>query len=94
MLISTSKPLCAEGGRLHIVLLKSRSGIIRSGFGNLFYDGWRYRFDVGGLAAKAARDREVALIGEASNLRGVSDIIGLYGAMDTGSAIIEDVKSA
>jgi len=92
MLIDPSKPLYADDGRLHIMLVNSPSST--SGSGSLYYDGQRYRIDVGGIAGKALRPAKVALIGAASNLRDVSDIIGLYGAADTGSTIIEGVKSA
>ena len=81
----------AVSGQIHITLVKA--GRATQGFGNLFYHGDRYRLDVGGIRADSITSRRLDLIGTVENMQNVSDIIGTYGAADTGgSTIIENAK--
>ncbi len=79
----------AETGRIHITFQKAGSG---TGSGYLFYQGQRYGLAITGPEVRRIWVTSIDLIGTASNLHGVADIIGTYNAADPAAAIIKREK--
>ena len=73
--ISASIQVRAEEGRIHITFSKPGNG---SGSGYLFYQSQRYGLGVSATKIGRIRVSTIDLIGTASNLRSVADILGTY----------------
>ena len=73
--ISASIQVRAEEGRIHITFSKPGNG---SESGYLFYQGQRYGLGVSATKIGRIRVSTIDLIGTASNLRSVADILGTY----------------
>jgi len=73
-----------QTGRLHIVLVKAGTIMRAHGAGSLFYNGKRFRLEIGGINLNAMGTPRVDLVGDALNLRTRGDIIGIYHAADAG----------
>jgi len=83
--------LAEEEGRIHITFSKPGYG---KGSAYLFYQGQKYGLGVG--AAKTGRiwASTIDLIGTASNLRSVADILGTYNAADPKAALVKRATTA
>ena len=69
--------LAEEEGRVHITFSKAGHG---SGSAYLFYQGQKYGLGVSGTKTGRIWASTIDLIGTASNLRSVADILGTYNA--------------
>ena len=90
--ISTSiQVLAEEEGRVHITFSKAGHG---SGSAYLFYQGQKYGLGVSGTKIGKIWASTIDLIGTASNLRSVADILGTYNAADPKAALVRRTTTA
>jgi hypothetical protein len=96
ILTGEAPPLHAESGRIHISLFKVRHVSLfkiryaAHGSGNLFYDGKRYRLEIGGISPDSLKSSRSDLSGDVENIHNASDILGTYGPAEPGaSAVVE-----
>ena len=83
--------LAEEEGRVHITFSNAGHG---SGSAYLFYQGQKYGLGVSGTKIGRIWASTVDLIGTASNLRSVVDILGTYNAADPKAALVRRAKPA
>ncbi|MFZ0524390.1 MAG: hypothetical protein WBF24_13105 [Xanthobacteraceae bacterium] len=70
------------------MLVKTRHAV--QGFGNLFYNGERYRIEVEGIAVNSLKSRRTDLAGSVENMHAASDILGTYEPEELGGNTIVD----
>lgn len=82
----------AAATTVHLTFFKGRHAM--EGFGNLFYDGERYRLQIEGLAMNSLKFSRLDLTGTVENIRAASDILGPFGAAEAGqSTLVDNNKS-
>ena len=90
--ISTSiQVLAEEEGRVHITFSKAGHG---SGSAYLFYQGQKYGLGVSGTKIGKIWASTIDLIGTASNLGSVADILGTYNAANPKAALVRRATTA
>jgi len=77
-------------GRIHITFAKAAHS---NGSGYLFYQGQKYGLAVVSPEIGRIWTTSIDLIGTASNLRSVSDIVGAYNAADAGAETVRRAKT-
>jgi hypothetical protein len=80
-----------EEGRIHITFSKPGNG---SGSGYLFYQGQRYGLGVSATKIGRIRVSTIDLIGTASNLRSVADILGTYNGSNPEAGLLRRAITA
>jgi hypothetical protein len=87
-LIAGSADANAGDHVIRIVLVKA--GRLLSGYGSasLFYNGRRYRLNIGGVNVDTLPEPRISIVGTVSNVRSRADIIGTYRAAEGSSSII------
>jgi hypothetical protein len=90
LLLCASTHARSEGGQIHITLLKTKHA--NDARGALFYDSRRYRLAVKGIGLTAGEIERIDLMGHVLNLRNVEDILGTYGAADSGTTVISGLN--
>jgi hypothetical protein len=83
--------LAEEEGRIHITFSKPGYG---NGSAYLFYQGQKYGLGVGGAKTGRIWASTIDLIGTASNLRSVADILGTYNGADPEAALVRRARTA
>ena len=83
--------LAEEEGRIHITFSKAGRG---NGSAYLFYQGQKYELVVGGTKIGRIWASTIDLIGTASNLRRVADILGTYNGADPEAALVRCARIA
>lgn len=82
----------AAATTVHVTFFKGRHAV--EGFGNLFYEGERYRLQIEGLALSALKFSRLDLTGSVENIHAASEILGTFGAADPGqSTVVDNNKS-
>jgi hypothetical protein len=83
--------LAEEEGRIHITFSKPWYG---SGSAYFFYQGRRYGLGVRNTKIGRIWASTIDLIGTASNLHSVADILGTYDGVDPGAALVRRATTA
>lgn len=78
----------SRAAQVDIMLVKTRHAV--QGFGNLFYNGERYRIEVEGIAVNSLKSRRTDLAGSVENMHAASDILGTYEPEELGGNTIVD----
>ena len=90
LIFSLTSPASADSGSIAFTVLKGGWFIGGSiGSGTLFFRGRSYPISIGGLSAGLVfGGSETRFRGTVTNIRGPSDVAGVYGAAGAGGAVI------
>ena len=88
---ASNQVLGKEEGRIHITFSKPGYG---KGSAYLFYQGQKYGLGVSGTKIGRIWVSTIDLIGTASNLRSVADILGTYNGADPEAALVRRARTS